>query len=373
MSGRAAKQAGDEEFMRRALVLAARGRGFVEPNPMVGCVLVRDGRIVAEGWHRRFGGAHAEVEALRRARGTTHGLTAYVSLEPCCHHGKTPPCTDALLAAGVGRVVAAMRDPNPRVAGRGLARLRRAGVRIAVGVLEDEARRLNAPFVQWMTTRRPWVILKWAQSIDGKIATRSGDTRWISDAVMRGHAHQVRARVDAIVVGVGTVLADDPLLTARDVPRRRVARRVVLDTHLRTPLLSRLVRTAREAPTWIFCGRAAPRRRMAALRDKGVIVLPVRSDRDGIDLDDVLQALGGAECTNVLVEGGGRLLGRCVDAGIGDELNVYLAPLLIGGADAPGALQARGPARLADAVRLGGDAALRRLGSGWLLEARLTR
>jgi diaminohydroxyphosphoribosylaminopyrimidine deaminase/5-amino-6-(5-phosphoribosylamino)uracil reductase len=334
---------------------------------------VRGGRIVAEGWHRRFGGAHAEVEALRRVRGATRGLTAYVSLEPCCHHGKTPPCTDALLASGVSRVVAAMRDPNPRVAGRGLARLRRAGVEVAAGVLEEQARRLNAPFVKWVTTRRPWVILKWAQSIDGKIATRTGETRWISDAVMRTHAHRVRARVDAIVVGVGTVLADDPLLTARDVPLRRVARRVVLDTHLRTPLGSRLVRTARTAPTWIVCGKGASKRRLAALRAKGVIVLPIRSDRHGVDLGSLMRALGDADCTNVLIEGGGRLLGRCVDAGIGDELHVYVAPLLIGGAGAPGALHADGPARLADAVRLADDTAIRRLGAGWLLEARLAR
>lgn len=373
MSRRAAKSAVDAGFMRRALTLAARGQGQVEPNPMVGCVLVRDGRVVAEGWHRRFGGPHAEVEALRRARGSTRGLTAYVSLEPCCHHGKTPPCTDALLAAGVDRVVAAMRDPNPRVAGRGLARLRQGGIEVAVGVLQDEAQRLNAPFVKLITARRPWVILKWAQSIDGKIATRTGETRWISDEVMRAHAHRVRARVDALVVGVGTVLADDPLLTARGVPLRRVARRVVLDAHLRTPLRSRLVRTAKAFPIWIFCGKSAPRRRMAALREAGVIVLPIASDRHGVDLGLVLQALGGAECTNVLVEGGGRVLGRCVDAGIGDELHVYLAPLLIGGARAPGALGGEGPARLSDAVRLHEDAALHRLGSGWFLEARLTK
>ena len=197
------------------MALAVRGQGAVEPNPMVGCVLVRGGRVVGEGWHKRFGGPHAEVEALRAAGRAARGATAYVSLEPCCHFGKTPPCTDALIAAGVSRVVAAMRDPFPKVRGRGRRLLEAAGIKVGMGLCEAEAMRLNAPYLKRQRTGRPWVILKWAQSVDGRIATRTGDSKWISSEDSRAQAHDLRGRVDAVIVGVGTVRADDPLLTCR--------------------------------------------------------------------------------------------------------------------------------------------------------------
>ena len=369
----AADRSADERFLRRALALARRGLGAVEPNPLVGCVLVRDGRIIGEGWHRRFGGPHAEVDALRRATAPTRGATAYVALEPCCHHGKTPPCTDALLAAGIARVVAPLRDPNPAVAGRGFAELRRAGVRIDVGLLADEAAALNATFFKLVRTGRPWVILKWAQSLDGRIATRTGDARWISDEVARVHAHRVRARLDAILVGVNTVIADDPLLTARVRPVRRIATRIVLDTRLRTPPGARLVRTARDVPTWIFCGPGASAARAHRLARAGCRIQTVRAGVAGLHLPRILDVLGAAGMANVLVEGGGRLLGSFLDARLADEAHIYLAPLLIGGHGAPAALDARGPARIADALRLPPDARLRRLGEGWFVQARLAR
>jgi len=360
----------DASFMHRALRLALRGQGRVEPNPMVGCVIVREGRVIGEGWHRRFGGPHAEVEALRRCRSSPRGATVYVALEPCCHYGKTPPCTDALIAARVRRVVAALRDPNPAVAGRGLQRLRRAGVRVELGLLADEAGELNAPYLKLTRRRLPWLILKWAQSLDGKIATHTGDSKWISDAAARAHAHRTRGRVDAIIVGVHTVLRDDPRLTCRVARPRRIATRVVLDSRLRTPADAKLVRTSRRVPTWIFCRPDAPPARARRLERAGCVIRRVRAERDGLSLGDMLRTLGAAGMTNVLVEGGSRLLGAFFDQRLADELHIYVAPLLIGGQDALGPLHGIGAARIRDALRLK-HAKWARLGDGWLVQVRL--
>jgi len=366
--------ADDERHMRLALQLARRGQGLVEPNPMVGCVLVRSGRIVGRGHHERYGGPHAEVHALRRAGLQARGATAYVTLEPCSHFGKTPPCADALIAAGVAEVVAAMRDPNPLVAGRGLRKLRAAGVRTRVGLLRDEAARLNAPFIRYIVDQRPYVILKWAQSIDGKIATRTGDSRWISGVDSRRLAHALRARVDGIVVGVGTVVADDPILTAREVPPRRIAARIVLDPRLRIPPNCRLVRTAAKVPTLIAAGPVAfaSRRRkrleragctVLAVRTRGrpAAAVPHRSPRpnrtrvaaaEAFDLRDLLSQLRSRNMTNIMVEGGGRTLGAFLDQGLADELMVFVAPKIIGGQDAPGPLMGTGPGRLHERVEI---------------------
>lgn len=362
----------DERMMDRALALAERGRGRVEPNPLVGCVIARGRRVIGEGWHRRFGGPHAEVDALRRCKSGARGATAYVTLEPCCHHGRTPPCTDALIAAGVARVVAAVRDPDPRVRGRGFRALLRAGMRAERGLRAAPARRLNAPFFKRIAGGRPWVILKWAQSIDGAIATRTGDSKWISGERARHHAHRVRARVDAIIIGRTTALRDDPQLTARVGRAARIARRVVLDARLELPIVSRLVRTARQAPTWVFCGRGAAARRRLALERAGcrVVAFSAGAKDRAAQLGELLDVLGRDGCTNVLVEGGGELLGEFVDARLADEIHVYLAGLLIGGRDATRALSARGVARVRDALRPR-ELELRPLGDGWFLRGLL--
>jgi len=351
--------------MQRALSLAARGEGLVEPNPMVGCVLARGERVVGEGWHRRFGGPHAEINALARAGRRAKGATAYVTLEPCCHFGKTPPCTDALIAAGIRRVVAAMKDVNPLVAGKGLRRLRAAGIKVEVGLLEREAKALAAPFITFMTKWRPYVILKWAQSIDGKIATRSGESKWISSIASRRVVHALRGKVDAVIAGINTVLADDPQLTARLVKPRRIAARVVLDSRLRTPIASRLVRTARRAPTLIFTGPQGwrRRRRRGELEARGCEVARLKARRGGLDLRGLLGDLHGRGMTNVLVEGGGLVHGAFMDAGLADEARVFVAPLLIGGEEAPGPLRNSGSkglgrfpgAMLERQVRMGPD------------------
>lgn len=361
----------DLAFMRRALALARRGEGRVEPNPMVGCVIVRAGRVLGEGWHRRFGGPHAEVEALRACCESPRGATLYVTLEPCRHFGKTPPCTRALIEAGIGRVVIAHADPSGE-SGGGSRELRGAGMQVEFGLLEDAARELLAPFVSRVVRGRPWIILKWAQSFDGRVATRTGDSKWISDEVCRAHAHRLRGRVDAIVVGVGTVLTDDPLLTCRVGRPKRIAARIVLDSRLRTPKRAQLVRTAGEAPTWIVCGREASPVRMRALRAAGCNVLPLATDRAGRPrLDALLRHCCDSQMTNVLVEGGPAVLGAFVERALADEIQVYVAPLLIGGAEAPGAIGGRGAARVRDARAIPQGARLRPLGHGWFLRQRL--
>jgi diaminohydroxyphosphoribosylaminopyrimidine deaminase/5-amino-6-(5-phosphoribosylamino)uracil reductase len=340
----------DQHWMRRALAEAARGLGRVEPNPMVGAVVVRDGRLVGVGHHERFGGPHAEVHALATAGASARGATLYVTLEPCCHQGKTPPCTAAVLAAGVTRVVAAGLDPFPRVAGGGFGRLRAAGVALTVGPLEDEARRLNAPYFKRLATGRPHVVAKWAMTLDGKIACRTGDSRWISGEASRAAVHELRGRMDAIVVGIGTALADDPALTARP-PGPRTPLRVVLDREARLPLTSQLVQTAREVPVLVVAGEAAHIGPVEALTAAGVEVLRLPGD-PAERVTALLDELGRRGQSNVLVEGGGRVLGSFADAGAIDAVEVFLAPTFEGGSHAFGPVRGRGVERMADATRL---------------------
>lgn len=353
----------DQAFMQEALRLARRGAGLVEPNPMVGCVFVQEDEVIGRGYHRRFGGPHAEVNALADCREDPLGATAYVTLEPCSYFGKTPPCADALIAAKVARVVAAVLDPNPQVNGRGLERLRAAGIQVTSGVCAREAADLIAPFTMLTQHERPWVILKWAQSLDGKIATRTGDSKWISDVWCRRHAHRVRSRMDAIIVGVETVLQDDPSLTARvPFPRRR-PRRVVLDRELRTPIDAKLVRTAHEIPTLIYTSPTASDAKSDRLLAAGCEVIVADM------LEEVLWDLALQKCTNVLVEGGGQVLGSFLDAGFADEVHCYLTPRLMGGKDATSAFAGRGSAKVVEAFMLN-QPSLRRLGNGWLMQAR---
>ncbi len=349
-----------ETWMRKALALAASGRGYVEPNPMVGAVVVREGQLVGEGWHQRCGGPHAEVHALAAAGAAARGATLYVTLEPCCHHGKTPPCTDAFLRAGVARVVVAMLDPFPAVSGKGVEQLRAAGVAVEVGLCEAEARRLNAPYLTLLNHGRPYVIAKWAMSLDGKIATRTGDSKWISGEESRRRVHELRGRMDAIIVGIGTVMADDPLLTARP-PGPRVATRVVLDSQGRLPADCPLARTVGEAPLLVATGGArAPAGE--------TVVLPVENGR--VSVAALLAELGRRRMTNVLVEGGAAVLGSFVDADLVDEFQVYVAPRVIGGSGV--AVGGVGAAKIAEALRVV-EFDVERIGQDVLLTGRVQR
>ena len=323
----------DQRFMAAALALARRGLGNVWPNPAVGCVLVRDGRVVGRGWTQPGGRPHAETEALARAGEAAGGATAYVSLEPCSHHGKTPPCADALIAAGIRRCVAACEDPDPRVAGSGLARLAAAGIETECGLLAVEARALNQGFFLRVGHNRPLVTLKLATSLDGRIATHTGASRWITGATARAWGHGLRANHDAILVGVGTAQTDDPELTCR-LPglEQRSPVRVVADSHLSLSLTSRLMRDARGAPLWIVCRRDAGPARLKAFASGGAVLLTLDDGAPGtIDAASLLGALAERGITRVLVEGGSRLAGSLLRAGLVDRLEWFRAPLLIGG------------------------------------------
>lgn len=350
----------DVFYMRRALALAARGQGRTSPNPLVGAVVVQAGEIVGEGWHQRAGTPHAEVHALAQAGALARGATVYVTLEPCAHFGRTPPCTAALLEAGVQRVVAAMVDPNPRVSGQGLATLKAAGVETTVGVLEEEARRLNEAYVKYITTGRPFVLLKGALTLDGKIATSAGDSRWISGPDSRRLVHQLRDEYDAVLVGVNTVLRDDPRLTTRLAdwgrtdPHRppRDPRRVIVDSQARTPPTAQVLRGGSAAPTLIATLASAPAERRAALEAAGaeVLLLPARDGR--VDLSALMEELGRREITSVLLEGGGTLNAGALAAGIVDKVLFFIAPKIAGGRDAPTPVEGPGVARMAEAWRV---------------------
>jgi diaminohydroxyphosphoribosylaminopyrimidine deaminase / 5-amino-6-(5-phosphoribosylamino)uracil reductase len=341
----------DERLMRRALELAARGAGLVSPGPLVGCVLARGGEIVGEGFYLYENLKHAETLALEQAGARARGATAYVSLEPHAHHGRTPPCTTALVEAGVARVVAPVEDPNPLVSGRGFAELRAAGVEVSAGLFAREAARLNEKYFHWHRAGRPFVHLKLATTLDGRIATRTGDSRWITGEEARARVHLLRHEADAILVGAGTAAEDDPLLTDRSgLARRRPLARAVLDDGLRLTPRSRLAQTAREWPVVVFTSEEADEGAAAALRGCGVEV--VREAGGARDPAVVLGQLGRRELQSVLVEGGATAAGLFLDAGLVDKVSFFVAPLIVGGRDARPSVGGRGFARISEAARL---------------------
>ena len=323
----------DIRHMRSALEIAAGGVGWVSPNPLVGCVIVQDGEVVGRGYHQRFGGPHAEVHALREAGSLARGAVLYVNLEPCCHTGKTPPCVDAVLQAQVGRVVVAMRDPNPRVDGGGCSRLESAGVEVTVGVCEAEARRLNEAFIKYITTRRPFVTSKSAITLDGKIATRSGASRWITGAAARAAGHQLRHANDAILVGIGTVLQDDPQLTTR-LPGQRGANplRIVVDSTLRLAPRAQVADVAADRRTLVATTEQAADAKMRALRERDVEVIQLPTCGDGrVNLDALGALLGQRGVASVLVEGGAVLTAALLRQRLIDKMVFFVAPKIIGG------------------------------------------
>lgn len=355
MSAPLSNRNADEEFMRIALESARRGQGWVEPNPLVGCVIVRDGAVIGQGYHRQFGGPHAEIEALRSlaSPADAKGAAAYVTLEPCCHHGKTPPCAEALIEAGIARVVVAMSDPFPQVAGGGLAQLADAGIKTTVGVLKKSARALNAPYLKKLRTGLPWVVAKWAMTLDGRIATVSGESQWITGQASRGDVHQLRSRVDAITVGMGTVEADDPLLTARlNEPLPRVATRVVFCRRRVPAIESKLACTAGEIPTMLVAGSQIDSESVQELESRGMVLLRIDSDDPVEMVVATLQELGAREMTNVMLEGGGELLASFFAAEQIDECRVYIGPKVFGGSQAKGPIAGQGIGEIAVAPTL---------------------
>ncbi len=363
--------------MKQALRLAAKGRGTTSPNPMVGAILVKNGRIVGKGYHRRAGAPHAEILALQQAGSRSHGATLYVTLEPCSHTGKrTPPCVPAIITARPRRVVVAMRDPNPHVNGQGIRRLRQSGLTVDIGCLQEEAKHLNEAYVHWVKTGRPFVILKAAMTLDGKIATASGESKWITGAKARLHVHRLRSQVDGIMVGIGTVLKDDPQLTAR-LPEKdhlttlRQPVRIVLDTRLRIPLSAHLLEHLKKRPTIIATTSDAPTRKMEKLRARGAGIFLLPKQGGHVSLQACLQRLGQMGVTSVLVEGGSEVNASLLRGGLVNRVMLYVASSLLGGQDAKGLLGGPSPKHLTERLALS-DVKIQRVGEDFLITGNLS-
>jgi diaminohydroxyphosphoribosylaminopyrimidine deaminase/5-amino-6-(5-phosphoribosylamino)uracil reductase len=361
----------DATHMKLALNLAARGAGWVSPNPMVGAVVVKDGQMVGRGYHRRAGAPHAEVEALAAAGEAAHGADLYVTLEPCNHQGKTPPCTQAILASGVRRVIIAARDPNPQVTGGGAEFLAARGVVVHEGLMAAEARRLNEAWLHYVNTGRPWVVVKAACSLDGKIATVGGESQWLTGEAARALGHGLRHRVDAILVGVGTVLADNPQLTTRR-PRgpAKDPIRVVLDSRLRLPLTSRLLHLDSAAPTWVATTSQAPPETIRALEARGAQALVLPADAGRVSLPALLEELGTRQVQSLLVEGGAETLGTFFDQRLVNQFYFFYAPKILGGQQAPGMVGGHGIVHLGEA-HIARDLSVRRVGGDLLVSGYL--
>ena len=343
----------DIEYMRRAMELAERGVGFTNPNPMVGAVIVKGGKVIGEGWHERCGEWHAERNAFKNCTVPAEGATMYVTLEPCCHYGKTPPCTEAIIEHGIARVVVGMEDPNPLVAGKGIALLREAGIEVVCGVEEEALREQNRVFLKYISTKLPWVAMKTAMTLDGKIATRTGDSKWITGAEARAYVHELRHRFMAILVGIGTAVADDPLLNCRIEGRGvRQPIRVVVDSNARLSLDSQLVKTAGEYRTIVAHTRFAPEESVKALREAGVEMLLCKEKEGLVDVRNLLELLGLSGIDSILLEGGGSLNYTFLSEGLADELYAFIAPKIVGGMNAKTPVEGAGMEKMADAINL---------------------
>lgn len=364
----------DFRWMRRALSKARQAIGQTSPNPAVGAVIIREGRLVGEGHTHPPGGPHAEVVALNQAGPLAQGATLYVTLEPCAHYGRTPPCVAAILQSGIRRVVSAMEDPHPLVKGQGFQKLREQGVQVEVGLLEEEARKINLPYLKHLQSGLPFVLYKVALSLDGKIATACGDSHWISSEASRQYAHLLRRRADGVMVGIGTVLKDDPLLTPRPPGKTRPGypKRVVLDTYARIPLSARVLTNTERFPTLVAVSPSAPQEKIAALQDKGAQVLLLEEVRPGfLNLHSLLKALGDQGLQSVLLEGGGELASSFLQEGLIDQVAFFFAPLLIGGREAKTPVEGEGVKAIKEAWRLK-EVTFRRMGPDLLVEGYLT-
>lgn len=341
----------DEKYMALAFKLAEKGRGKVEPNPMVGAVLVKDDEIIGKGYHQVFGGAHAEIHAIHEGKANCKGATLYVSMEPCAHYGKTAPCADAIIKSGITKVVTTVIDPNPITSGKGIQKLKEAGIQVTLGVMESHATRLNSPFFKLMQKGLPYVIVKWAMSLDGKIATHTGDSRWITSEESRAYAHKIRGQVDGILVGINTVLRDDPLLTCR-LEGGRSPGRIIVDSHAVLPLRSRILNTIHEAEIIVAVNNNAPYDRIEKLKQLGCTIIQTRDKGNRVDLMALFRKLGEMKLTNILVEGGSRVITSMIEERLADKVIVFIAPIIIGGNDAKSPILGKGVNTVDEAVKI---------------------
>ena len=341
----------DEKYMALALELAEKGRGKVEPNPMVGAVLVKNGEIVGSGYHQAFGGAHAEIYAIHEGGTNCRGATLYISMEPCAHYGKTAPCVDAIIKAGIKKVVMAVIDPNPITSGKGIQKLKGAGIEVMVGVMETQAKRLNAPFFKLMQKGLPYVTVKWAMSDDGKIATRTGESKWITSEESRKYVHKIRGQMDGILVGINTVVRDDPLLTCR-IEGGQNPKRIVVDSNAVLPINSRLLSTINEGEIIVAVCKNAQRNRIEKLEQLGCKIVQTEDINGRVYLHELFQRLGEMKLTNILVEGGSRVITSVVEGHLADRVMVFIAPFIIGGEGAKSPVLGMGINKMSDAAEI---------------------
>ncbi|MBO7460327.1 MAG: bifunctional diaminohydroxyphosphoribosylaminopyrimidine deaminase/5-amino-6-(5-phosphoribosylamino)uracil reductase RibD [Bacteroidales bacterium] len=342
----------DIELMRRAIELAKKGGGYVHPNPLVGCVVVKDDEIIAEGYHEKYGEFHAERNALTRCQSETKDASLYVTLEPCCHYGKTPPCTEIIIEKGIKKVFVGILDPNPLVAGKGVKILQDAGIEVEVGLCEDEIREMNKVFLKYITTKRPYVIMKTAMTLDGKIAAYTGDSRWVTNEQSRKLVHELRSEMAAVMVGIGTVLADDPMLNVRLEGEHHQPIRIVVDSNLRIPIDSQLVKTAKEYRTIVATTVSDNCRDARPCVSTGIELIQCKSNNNHVDINDLMTKLGAMGIDSILLGGGGTLNAAFLEAGCVDEVWAFIAPKIIGGEGAKTPVSGKGIDKMSDAIQL---------------------
>ena len=360
----------DRQYMKMALELAQKGMGFTAPNPMVGAVIVKNGRIIGQGYHRKYGGLHAEREALAACTEEPKGASIYVTLEPCCHYGKQPPCVNAILEAGIRRVIIGSSDPNPLVAGKGIRILKDHGIEVTENILKEECDKLNEAFFYYIQNKKPYVVMKYAMTMDGKIAAYTGESKWVTGEAARIHVQEQRLKYTGIMVGVGTVLADDPMLTCR-LENSRNPVRIICDSHLRTPLTSKIVRTAETIPT-ILASSSKDQQKIKNYEELGCQVLYVPEKNGHIDLNRLMELLGAAKIDSILLEGGGSLNWSALECGIVQKVQTYIAPKLFGGEEAKTPVEGKGFPDPASAVLLKNSEIIR-LGDDFLIESEVKR
>ena len=360
----------DRQYMKMALELAQKGMGFTAPNPMVGAVIVKNGRVIGQGYHRKYGELHAEREALAACTEEPEGASIYVTLEPCCHYGKQPPCVNAILEAGIRRVIIGSSDPNPLVAGKGIRILKDHGIEVTENILKEECDKLNEAFFYYIQNKKPYVVMKYAMTMDGKIAAYTGESKWVTGEAARIHVQEQRLKYTGIMVGVGTVLADDPMLTCR-LENSRNPVRIICDSHLRTPLTSKIVRTAETIPT-ILASSSKDQQKIKNYEELGCQVLYVPEKNGHIDLNRLMELLGAAKIDSILLEGGGSLNWSALESGIVQKVQTYIAPKLFGGEEAKTPVEGKGFPDPASAVLLKNSEMIR-LGDDFLIESEVKR
>ena len=361
-------------YMKKALCLAVKGKGRTSPNPMVGAVLVKNNKIVGKGYHKKAGFSHAEIEAIRNAGKKVKGSRLYLNLEPCSHYGRTPPCSDAIIKNEIKDVIIGMKDPNSLVAGKGIRKLKKAGINVMQGIMEKECREINAPYIKYITKKIPYVTLKVAGSLDGRISTKTGESRWITGNLARNQVHKIRDEVDAVMIGINTVLRDDPVLTTRLKKKKDLMNpiRIILDSHLKIPLTAKSVQLKNGQKTIVATTAKAPLRKVKALVEMGVVVLKIRERESKVDMKDLMKKLRKMEISNIMIEGGAQVNASAMESGIVDKVIFFIAPIIIGGANATGSIMGDGISFLKDAVSVK-EISIRKTGHDFMLEGYIHR